>query len=263
MTTATLLIQAAYREGNLIAVAANPTTAEQNEALPALVRLINGIFGFEMGENLREWLFPVPQRTAPVAANWPQLPAASYLNAPYCSAALSPYPPKNSRVVWGGVTGTLYFPEKPEPGTQMAVVQGSGAGDGGAPGAILTLNGNGRQIQDPADQAYKNTVTLTNPAASTNWFYRDDLGKWKLIADLTALSDDNLFPKAFDDFFICALSKRLAPRYGKITAAETIATATLTLKRLKARYRQSAVTVYGSQDFPGTSQSFYDGSWWL
>jgi hypothetical protein len=263
VTTATLLIQAAYREGNLIAVGRSPTTDEQNEALPALVRLINGIFGFEMGENLAEWLFPVPQRTAPVAANYPQLPAASYLNQPYCSAYLAPYPPRNSRVVWGGVTGTLYFPEAPEPGTQMAVVQGSGAGDGGTPGAILTLNGNGRQIQDPADQTYKNTVTLTNPAASTNWFYRDDLGKWMLVADLATLGADNLFPKEFDDFFICALSKRLAPRYGKITAAETIATAKLTLTRLKARYRQSAPTVYNSQDFPRTSQSFLPGNWWL
>lgn len=260
MTTATLLIQAAYREGNLIAVAANPTNAEQTEALAALNRLVNGIFGYEMGENLRDWLFPVPQRTAPVAANYPQLPAASYLNQPYCSTFLSPYPPKNSRIVWGAKTGTIYFPEAPEPGSRMAFTQASGAGDGGAAGQILTLNGNGRTIQGANTQAL--VATSPVPLAAKQWLYRDDLGDWTLCADLV-LADDCPFPKEFDDFFICALSKRLAPRYGKITAAETIATAIVTLKRLKARYRQSAVTVYGAQDFPGTAQSFYDGNWWL
>lgn len=262
MTTATLLIQAAAREGNLVAAGASFTTAEQTEALSALNRLVNGIFGFEMGENLADWLYPVPQRTAPVAANFPQLPIPSYVNQPYASAYLSPYPPKNSRVVWGGVTGTLYFPEAPEPGTRMAVVQGSGAGDSGAPGQIITLNGNGRTIQDPADKAFKNTVALTNPATSNQWIYRDDLGQWLLCQDMV-LADDCPFPKEFDDFFICALAKRLAPRYSKITAKETIETARVTLARLKARYRQSAPTVYGSQDFPRSDQSYLTGSWWL
>lgn len=262
MTTATLLIQAAYREGNLIAVGGSPTAGEQTEALALLNRLVDGIFGFEMGENLADWLFPVPQRTAPVAANYPQLPISSFLTAPYSSAFLSPYPPNNSRVVWGGVTGTLYFPEAPEPGSRMAVVQGSGAGDSGAPGQILTLNGNGRTIQDPTDKFLKNTVVLTNPATSNQWIYRDDLGQWMLCQDM-AIGDDCPFPKEFDDFFICAAAKRLAPRYGKITAKETIETAKTKLAALKARYRQTAPTVYGSDSFPRTSQSYLTGSWWL
>lgn len=260
MTTATLLIQAAYREGNLIAVGASPNATELTEALPALNRLVNGIFGFEMGENLADWLYPVPQRTAPVAANYPQLPSCA---APaWMSTCLSPYPPKNTRVVWGGVTGKVYFPEAPEPGTRMAVVQGSGAGDHGAAGQILTLDGNGRTIQDPADQAFKNTVALVDPLTSNQWIYRDDLGQWKLCQDM-AIGDDCPFPKEFDDFFICALAKRLAPRYSKITARETIETAKAKLSALKARYRQSAPTVYGSEDFPRSAQSYLTGSWWL
>lgn len=262
MTTATLLIQAMYREGNLIAVGGSPTATEQTEALALLNRLVNGIFGFEMGENLADWLFPVPQRTAPVAANYPQLPISSFQALPYCSTFLSPYPPRNSRVVWGGVTGTLYFPEAPEPGSRMAVVQGSGAGDSGAPGQILTLNGNGRTIQDPGDKALKNTVALTDPITAAQWIYRDDLGQWMLCQDM-AIGDDCPFPKEFDDFFICAGLKRLAPRYGKLTARETIETAKTKLAALKARYRQSAPTVYGSQDFPRTGQSYLTGSWWL
>lgn len=261
MTLASDLIQSAYREGNLIAVAKQPTANEQSEALPALNRLVNGIFGFEMGENLADWLFPAPQRTAPVAANFPQLPAPAYQGV-LQNTFQTPYPPNNSRVVWGVVTGTLYFPEKPEPGSRMAFVQGSGAGDSGAPGQIITLDGNGRQIQDPADKAFKNTIALTAPAVSNQWFYRDDLGQWVLCADML-LTDQCPFPKEFDDFFICAMSKRLAPRYGKITAAETIETAKVTLARLKARYRQTAPTVYGSENFPRSSQSYLPGTWWL
>lgn len=261
MTTAIKLIQAAYREGNLIAAGKQPTTDEQSEALDGLNRFVNGIFGYEMGENLADWQYPAPQRTAPVAANYPQLPRPDYVG-PLYNTYWAPFPPRNSRVVWGAVTGTMYFSDKPEPGSRMAVVEGSGAGDSGAPGQLLTIDGNGRTIQDPADMVLKNQVVLTSPVASNQWLYRDDLGQWMLCNDME-LETDCPFPKEFDDFFICALAKRLAPRYGKITAAETIETARVTLSRLKARYRQTAPTVYGSTDFPRTSQSYIVGDWWL
>jgi hypothetical protein len=76
-TAASSLIQSAYREGNLIAVGTTPTTAEQAEALLLLNNFVLGIFGYEMGENLQDWPAPAPQRTAPVAANFPQFPVCS------------------------------------------------------------------------------------------------------------------------------------------------------------------------------------------
>lgn len=258
MTTAAVLIQAAYREGNLIPVGQSPSTDESTEALAGLNRLINGIFGFEMGENLWDWLYPVPQRTAPSAANYPQSPLATYAS-PLYNLNLSPYPPKNTRIIWGAKTGTVYFPEAPEPGSRMAFIQASGAGDGGAIGQILTLDGNGRTIEGSNTK----TITSASPVATARqWMYRDDLGNWVLCADLI-VSDECPFPKEFDDFFVCALSKRLAPRYGKLTALETVETAKQKLKALKARYRQSAPTVYGSQDFPNSPQSYYSGDWWF
>lgn len=268
MTTAVKLIQAGLREGNLIAVGKSPTTDEQLEALDALNRFVNGIFGFEMGENLADWLFPLPQRTAQLNSNFPQGPGViSVIDEPLMGgpagnvSCLTPYPPKNSRIVWGLTTGTLWFPQAPEPGSRMAFVQGSGAGDDGQPGEVLTIDGNGRLIQDPADMQFKATVQLTAPAEPAQWFYRDDLGYWVVCMDMD-LTDECPFPKEFDDFFICALSKRLAPRYGKITAQETVETARVTLARLKARYRQSAPTVYGSQDFANGLQSYQSGRWW-
>lgn len=261
MTTAIKLIQAGYREGNLIPVGKQPTTDEQSEALDGINRFVNGIFGYEMGEPLSDWLFPAPQRTGEVPTTFPQLPVPDHIGPAY-SPYLAPYPPKNSRVVWGAVEGTLYFPDKPEPGSRMAIVQGSGAGDDGQDGEVLTIDGNGRFIQDPADKTYKTQVLLTSPVASNQWFYRDDLGVWILCQDML-LTDECPFPKEFDDFFVCALAKRLAPRYGKLTAAETVETAKVTLSHLKTRYRQSAPTVYGSENFPRTYQTFVSGEWWL
>lgn len=254
MTLASTIIQAAFREGNLIAASATPTTAELAEALDRLNNLVSGIFGYEMGENLVDWLAPCPQRTAPVAANYPQAPYPLDVNF-NTSSNVWPYPPKNRRIVWGGVTGTVYFPESPLDGSRMAVVQGSGAGDGGAPGAVLTLNGNGRTIETA------NTKTLTDPITATIWLYRADMADWIKVATLAA-SDQLPFPSEFDDFFICALSKRLAPRFGKVTATETVETAKVTLGRLKARYRQAGVTTYGSENIPNSNQTYSNGAWW-
>jgi hypothetical protein len=255
MTLVSTVLQAAFREGNLIAASATPTTAELAEALDRFNNLVIGVYGYEMGENLVDWLAPYPQRTAPVAANYPQMPYPLDLNLS-TSSNVWPYPPKNRRIVWGGVTGTVYFPESPMDGSRMAVVQGSGAGDGGTPGAVLTLNGNGRTIEGA------NTKTLTNPITATSWLYRADSADWVKVTTL-ASSDSLPFPAEFDDFFICALSKRLAPRFGKVTATETVETAKVTLGRLKARYRQAGITTYGSENIPNSNQSYSNGAcWW-
>lgn len=268
MTTALSIILDGFREGNLIPVGQSPTAAEQTEALRRLNRFIAGVFGEEMGENLADWPVPLPQRTAPVAANFPQLPYplgldGNLLGGPTYSTVASAfafYPPKNSRLVFGGVTNTVYFPEQPDDGSRMAIVQGSGAGDGGAVGQVLTLNGNGRTIET----ANTKTFTFASPAAApVQWLYRADLGDWVKISFALALTDDIGFPFDLDDLWVCMLAIRLAPAYTKTTAPETSATAMKMLKKLKARYRQAGTTIYKSGDIPNSFQS-YAGSrpWW-
>lgn len=255
MTTCSSLIQDAFREGNLIPVGKSPTVDEQVEALRALNRYVLGVFGFEMGEQLTDWLVPAPQRTAPVAANYPQGPFcdSSNLLSPQ-SAQVWPYPPKNSRLVFGSVDCTVFFPESPEDGTRMSIVQGSGAGDAGADGQVLTLDGNGRLIEGQAQ------LTFTAPLEPRQWLYRADTGIWEAITELE-LTDECPFPEDVDDFWICSLAMRLAPRYNKITAKETENTAIRTLARLKAKYRQAGVTIYGSDQFPRSLQSYISGRW--
>lgn len=265
MALASDIITAAYREGNLIPVGKTPTAAQNTEALAQLNRLKSGILGYKMGENLQDWMVPQPQRTAPVAANFPQMPGFdpnSFSPFNTFDNSIYPYPPNNKRIVYGGTAQTVYFPEKPNPGGQMALVQSSGAGDGGQTGDILTLNGNGRTIQGSKTQTFVfNSGAGSSPFAPERWFYRDDLGDWVSVNDML-IGDTMPYPEEFDLFFICALAKRLAPSYGKIIAQETIETALQHEAAFLARYRQPTVTVYGSDNFPRSYQSYIAGQWW-
>lgn len=264
MTIASALIQSAFREGNLIAPGKQPTTDEQTEALERLNRGVQGVFGFEMGENLADWQVPSPQRTSPIAANYPQMPfptdnASGLFPLPFASdptQAIWPYPPKNSRLVFGGVTNTyVYFPEAPDDGSRMAIIQGSGAGDSGVVGATVTLDGNGRTIETTATKQY------TDPVTARQWLYRADLGDWRAVVDM-ALTDDCPFPSELDDLWICGLAIRLAPRYEKQVHPQTEAQYLLAMRKLKARYRQAMNTAYNSSDIPRTLQSYISGRWW-
>lgn len=267
-TPAQTIIQQGYREGNLIPVGQQPSALELAEALPRLNAFIKGVYGQELGEPLMDWLVPAPQRTASIAANYPQLPFPTDIggdiwplpNAADPSQAIYSYPPKNSRIVFGGVTQTCWFPEAPEPGTRMAIVSGSGAGDDGTADTVLTIDGNGKWIM-PTGGPVAATYEYTFANEAIYFFFREDLQTWVQIDDL-ALTDEMPFPEAFDDFWICVMAKRLAPRYGKTLSTDTAELALKTLMRLKTHYRQSAPTVYGSSDFPRSLQSYISGRWW-
>jgi hypothetical protein len=263
MALASDIITGAYREGNLIPVGTVPTAAENTEALDRLNNIIQMTFGYEMGEKLEDWPVPAPQRTAPQAANYPQLPYpqgldGSLLGLPFNydpTIMVYPFPPKNSRIVYGDTTTTVYFPEAPDDGSRMAMVPATGLGDGGAAGQVLTLDGNGRTIETSATKVY------TAPITARQWLYRADLGDWLVIQDL-ALTDTIQFPREFDDLWILLLAIRLMPRNSKPVSNETAEALKSMMARFKTRYRQYQVTTFGSQDFPRSLQSYISGRWW-
>ena len=264
MTTAQSIITDAFREANLIPVGASPTTDESTEALRRLNSYIKGVFGYEMGEELTDWNAPSPQRTAPYQANFPQAPYPQSqdvlaLGTPFSvdsNINVYPYPPANSRIVFGGVAATVYFPEAPNDGSRMAVVQGSGAGDSGAPGAVLTLDGNGRTIET------SNTKTYTDPVTARAWLYRADTADWVVVTTL-GLTDALPFPDDVDDLWITALAIRMCPRFNKVASAELQFAFKQALAHLRARYRQAGVTTYGGQNIPRTGQSFATAGGWF
>lgn len=267
-TAASSIINDAYREANIVALGSSPTANQQTEALERLNRYIQGVYEFELGESLADWMAPQPQRTAPVAANYPQAPYPLNTDSSILSFPMSteldpyvyPYPPKNSRLVWGGSTLTVFFPEQPENGSRMQLVQGSGKGDNGQDGNVLTIDANGRYLSSAGNTQNTYNFDSDTPIPTVSWIYISELGLWQEINDL-ALTDQLPFPSKFNDLWITALMIRLGPRYNKPASAETQLIFKQMLLKIKQAYRQSAPTVYGSFDFPRTLQSYISGHW--
>ena len=268
MTIARDIIQRGFREDNLIPVGRTPTAAEEAEALVLLNSFMLSVYGYELGENMEDWIAPQPQRTAPVAANFPQLPyplTSDYMANPSpladdYSLNIYPYPPPNSRIVWGGNPLTVYMPEAPRPGSRIAFVQGSGAANSLAtPGSQLVLDGNGRMIEQE-DLSVADTVTLTNPAQPVKWFYRDDIALWKIVRKI-GIEEELLYPEEYDDFWIGALSIRLAPRYNKTVSQDTKNNTARMLSKMRTEFRQVSPTVYRSDEIPRALESYVSGHW--
>lgn len=261
MSTVRAIITRMYRELNVTAIGVAPSTAQLQEGLDRTNDMLRIIFGSEMGELLQDWDVPYPQRTAPVAANFPQNPYPlngdfGMMGVPLSGSGsnlVSPYPPKNSRIVFGATQPTrVWFPEQPDDGSRMGVIQGSQAGVG----VVLTLDGNGRTIGGAATQAY------TTPLTRMRWIYRADLGDWRPIASV-ALDDEMPFPEDVDDFFVTRGAIRLAPANDKTVSAET-ATAYKEARRIfDARYKQSGTTTFGAAEIPTGYQSYLGGHYWF
>lgn len=263
------IISRAYREAQITALGTTPTAAQNAEGVDNLNSFMSTALGMDLGEPLRDWLAPVPQRTAPVAANYPQDPQPmsmtdASLMGVAGSAASAPYPPDNARVVWGGVAQTLYLPEGPQNGARISLLQGSGLGDGGVNGAVLTVDGNGRYIGAPGAvppfTATKTFVFSSTAPPSADWIYVSAYALWVPVGTL-ALTDSMVFPPDYDDYFILGLSGRIAPKYNKTISAESQFAFTMAQAKVKSEFAQRHDTIYGSWDFPNSLQSYSSGGW--
>lgn len=259
------IIKRAYREVNIVALGTSPTDDQNQEGLDRLNAWLRIMFGSEMGEPLQDWLVPSPQRTAPVAANFPQLPYPqgtdwNLMGTPLPGSVgptLWPYPPGNSRLIVGLTQNTtVWFPEQPYDGARMAII-GSGLTVGG-PAFTLTLDGNSRTINGAK------LFTITTPILSTQrmrWMYRADLGDWRPMASL-ALTDPLPFPDDMEDYLALGLAIRIAPGSDKTISAETLKAYRSADTIFQARYKQGGPTTYGAQDVPTSYESFLGGRYW-
>jgi len=262
------IITQAYREINVTAIGAAPTANQQSEALSKLNRGIKSVLGMELGETLKDWPAPQPQRTAPFAANYPQAPYPFSMDPvvmpfPIATPAdeyVWPYPPKNSRIVWGGNEQTVWFPEAPDNGSRMGLIQGSGAGDRGQGGDVLTLDGNGRYINAPGTDTVEYTFNTVTPFSPVLWIYIADTGVWTPLSDLS-LTSSLPFSERYDDYWIIGLAIRIAPSYNKTVSAESLKRFQQMDLKVRAEFRQSSPTVYGSFEFPRALESYIAGRW--
>lgn len=237
------IIQQAFRESNLIPVGTSPNAAEQTEALAVFNRLVNSLYGFELGENMFDWQVPFVY-TAPYNETNPR--------DPYGDNTIQQnniQPVQNRRLVTQlSANTTVYFPQFPNDGARM------GLADTGSGVFELTINGNGRLIEGAA------SVTVT-PAtdAPRAWLYRADLGEWVRV-DSLATSDDSPFPEQFDDMLVAGLCIRLAPRYGVQVDESTALAFNKGKTAFKARYRQ--ITTVPGRERVTEFQSVGVPGWW-
>jgi hypothetical protein len=254
LTQVQSLVVGAFREGNLIPVGTQPSTAELTEGLDLFNRLLLSLFGFTVGEKLRDWRIQEQQRTGSVSRTYPLLPGSQLSRVPQWPL----YPPQNARIVWDGSPVHAYFPERPDDGAVMGLTPGSGAAQSDQ--GELTLDGNGLLIAGQELAEY-DSLAMVEPK---RWFYRADLGDWLEVKAL-AVDEDNLFPPELDDLWICGVSIRMAPRYGKEIGAATIARVKDMQTLLRTRYAQSEPTPSGCENTIPAFESFnrYSRSWFV
>jgi hypothetical protein len=184
MTTASDIITAAYRESNLVAAGASPTSVEQAEGLTRLNAILAATPGFQVGEEVSDLNLGGENDQS-----W----------------VLQEFVPENVRLVLNIDSGqTLQLHPRPYEGQRLAIVDVAGT----LATAPLVLDGNGRRIEGAT------SVTLDTNGLSRQWFYRADTGSWHRLTGL-ALDDAMPFPEEFDDYFAILLSMRLNPRHGR------------------------------------------------
>lgn len=239
--TASQIIEDAYRESNLIPVGGVPTSNENTEALRRLNALINWLISTACGELIYDWQIP-PAATAPLIGQ------IRNPRDPYGQDSLTttyPYPPINRRLLTQITQATtVYMPQYPNDGTRIALA------DTGSDGSTLTLDGNGRKIEDAA------TVSLDPmTVGQREWFYRADLANWVRVTDLS-ISDAQPFPSKYDDFLVMLLAFRISPRYAAEVAEPTAAMMRKSMASFKAQYKQYTPTptsydIRSIQTYPG------------
>ena len=216
MTTVTQIINDAFREVNLIAIGGSPSAGETDEALRFLNRFVRSLFGNEMGELLEP--MALGKGNINTQDNVPQ----------YMDDLQDFYVPNNVRLMCN-LTGSMTLNLNPAPydGSRFGIVDVSD----NLSTYPLTFNGNGRSVEG------NTSVTLNTNGIQQEWFYRDDLGDWVKLSELTA-SDNSPFPEEFDDFLSIGLAMRLMPRAGATMPAETASTFNDIRRKFYDRYTQ-------------------------
>ena len=214
MTLTASIIRRAYRESNILAAGQEPTPNQQSEGMEELTSLIDAVFGWDVGEELSDWMIGYEGQYRPDigwdAEDWS-------------------HPIPNSRLLLNhNSTQTIYMPAMPTNGSRIAAVDVNSALDT----YPVTLNGNGRLIDGSP------TALLDVAGTNRTWMYHDDSADWRTVTGLT-VTDQMPFPAAFDTYFIIKLATRVNPRFGRSLNDLSLAQLRESQEQLEARYRQT------------------------
>lgn len=194
MTLISSIIQDAFRESNIIPLAVAPSTNQATEALRLYNAILGSLFGSDVGENLQD--YPL--------GNFGRDTSAEYCPIVTTDRGFK-QPPINVRfIAVNDQPITMDLSVRPQDGSRYGILDPYGR----LASVPVTLNGNGRTIDGNP------TFVAGTNGLSREWVYRADLGMWMQLTDKLA-TDENPFPKDFDDMFVILLAIRLDPRYGR------------------------------------------------
>lgn len=252
MTTLRDIITDAYREGGIVQIGDTPEAEELDEGLRRLKAYIHSLFGYELGDDLTPVTYGTYSGGNAYANYWDEAPLIN-----------SYFVPDNTRLeVTITAPSEVYLNPRPQDGARLAVVDVRGNFSTNN----LTINANGRKIEG-AD-----TVVLNTDRATKEWFYRADLGEWKLVDTYTANSESP-FPTKYDPFLSIGLAFRLNPRYKDQTAPESMEDFQRLKNMFQAQYRQKKETrteigllrlsgsdnyIYDYSLYPGSTESSFN-----
>lgn len=218
MTLVSDIIRDAYRESNLIAISADPTSAEQTEGLRLLNRFVSSVYGLEDGEGLQPILVGRNNISRPSGyPDYNQVPDETDW-----------FVPANSRLILNLTSAqSVYLDPNPEDGARFSVQDKSG----NLATYNLTVYGNGRTI------ASATSVTLSTNSLNRDYTYRAESGDWTVVSPLIA-ADTFPFPTEFEDLFVIGLAIRLNPRHAVELDSQSEIVYQRLMRSFKARYRQ-------------------------
>lgn len=217
MTLVSQIITDAFRRSNLLAIGSTPTANQQEESLRYLNRIVKGVFGIEVGNELEP--FPIGRHNIEKPSGypwWDVTPSGDW------------FIPKNTRIVLNleSTPPPLYLHPQPDDGSRFAYIDMSS----NLSTYPVTIHGNGALI-DGSD-----SITIDTNGASAEYFFRADLGNWQKYSPLE-LTDTFPFPEQFDDYFIILLGMQINPTFGVAMDDQTQAMFTRVMKRFKAQYQ--------------------------
>lgn len=217
MTLISEIIYDAYRVSNILAIGASPTSIQTDEALRFLNRIVEGVYGFESGEQLTPFALGQANISHPSGYPW-------YGNNPDGEW----YVPKNVRLILNLTASTeVYLHPCPNDGSRFAVVDNAQSLNINP----LTVHGNGRMIESGQ------SILLDVDGTNQEWFFRADTNNWMKLTNL-GLEDELPFPRMFDDMFIVLLAMRINPSYGAMLDPQSAEVLRKTTTKFQARYTQ-------------------------
>jgi len=194
VTLISSIILDAYRESNIIPLAAVPNDNQTTEALRLYNAILSSLFGTDVGENLID--YPL--------GNFGRDPEAHYPPITTTDPCFH-QPPINTRLIAvNDAAISMDLSVHPQDGARYGILDPYGR----LAAFPVTLNGNGRTIGGAA------SITLNTNGAALEWVYRADKGDWVQLSSKLA-TDENPFPAEFDAMFTVLLALRLNPRYGR------------------------------------------------